>query len=203
MVTRRCLTDCIPDWWFRRILSLSSHILTDLFNIFEEILFDIVGKSEVCWWRLLPYKLSMIFFPDFQNYCRSFLSLADFWTVVADKIASFNMFYGTRAVHLIYEMLLTGFAVLVFFTVSRCVEFLWRSSLLFLHFTVKRYLHLILDRKSLQECSINVGFSQGSFHILIYFVLYIGDLPVSVICNIAVFLIKTTLYTNYVCVSEL
>ena len=56
----------------------------------------------------------MSFFSDFQNYCRSFHSLADFWTVVAVKITRnvVKLLCGTRAEHLIYEMLLIGFALL-------------------------------------------------------------------------------------------
>ena len=52
---------------------------------------------------------------------------------------------------------------------------------------------MVLDGKSSQECSVNVGVPQGSILGLTLFLLYINDLPDDVICDIAIYADDTTL----------
>ena len=55
---------------------------------------------------------------------------------------------------------------------------------------------MVLDGKSSQECSINVGVPQVSIVGPALFLLYITDVPDDVICDIAIYANDTTLYSN-------
>ena len=52
---------------------------------------------------------------------------------------------------------------------------------------------MILNGKSSQEYPVNAGVPQGSILDATLFLLYIYDLPVDVICNIAIYANDTTL----------
>ena len=53
---------------------------------------------------------------------------------------------------------------------------------------------MVLDGESSQEYPVNVGISQGSILGLTLFQLYSNDLPVDVICDIAIYADDTTLF---------
>ena len=55
---------------------------------------------------------------------------------------------------------------------------------------------MVLDGESSQEYPVNAGFPQGSILGPTPFLLYINDLPVDVICNIALYADNTTLYSK-------
>ena len=76
-------------------------------------------------------------FFDFQHGFRSSRSSADLLTVVSDRITrALNRSGTTRAVALIYQRLLTGFSMLVFFTNLSLMEFHVRYLALLLPFSV-------------------------------------------------------------------
>ena len=56
---------------------------------------------------------------------------------------------------------------------------------------------MILDGKSSQEYPINIGVPQGSILGPTLFLLYINNLPDDVICDIAIYVDDTTLYSKY------
>ena len=62
---------------------------------------------------------------------------------------------------------------------------------------------MVLDVKSSQEYSVNVGVPQGSILGRTLFLLYIKDLPDDVICDIAIYAHDTTLYSKYDWASDL
>ena len=55
---------------------------------------------------------------------------------------------------------------------------------------------MALDGMSSQEYPVNTGFSQGTIVGPALILLYISDLPDDVICNIAIYLDDTTLYSQ-------
>ena len=64
---------------------------------------------------------------------------------------------------------------------------------LFSSFLSNRWLLVGLDAKSSQEYPVNAGVPQGSIRGHALFLLYINDLPVDVICSIAIYADDTTL----------
>ena len=63
-------------------------------------------------------------------------------------------------------------------------------------FLINRRLSVVLDGKSSQEYPVNAEVSQGSILGPTLFLLYINDLPVDVICNIAIHADDNTLYSK-------
>ena len=125
---------------------------------------------------------------------RSTGSTADLLTVVSDRIARvFNRSGATQAVAL---------------DISKAFDRVWllhklRSygisgqifGLIFSFFS-NRWLWVVLDGKSLQVYQVNAGVPQGSILGPTLFLININDLPVNVICNIAIYADDTTLYSE-------
>ena len=63
-------------------------------------------------------------------------------------------------------------------------------------FLSNRQLQIVLDGKSSQEYPINAGVPQGSILGPTLLLLYINDLPDDVICDIAIYVDDTTLYSK-------
>ena len=55
---------------------------------------------------------------------------------------------------------------------------------------------MVLDGKSSQEYPVNAGGPQGFIHSPTLFLLYINDLSDDVFCDIAIYVVDTTLYSN-------
>ena len=55
---------------------------------------------------------------------------------------------------------------------------------------------MVLNGKSSQEYSVNVGVSQGSILVLYFFLLSINDIPDDIICNIAIYVDAYTLFSK-------
>ena len=136
-------------------------------------------------------------FSDFQYGFRSSRSTADLLTVVSDRIArAFNRSGATRAVAR---------------DISKDFDRIWHAGLLqklksygisgqifglISCFLSNRRLRVVLDGKSSQECLINARIPQGSVLGPTLFLLYINHLPDDVICDIAIYADKTTLYSK-------
>ena len=64
---------------------------------------------------------------------------------------------------------------------------------LILSFLSNRQLQVVLDGKSSKEYTVNTGVLQGSILGPTFFLLYINDLPIYVVCNIAIYADGNTL----------
>ena len=140
----------------------------------------------------------------FQDCSRSSRSTADLLTVVSDRIArAFNKSGATRTVAL---------------DISKAFDMVWHAGLvhklksygisgqifdLISSFLSNRWFRVVLDGKCSQEYPVNAGVAQGSILGRTLFLLYINDLPVDVICNIAIYADDTTLYSKCKQVSDL
>ena len=136
-------------------------------------------------------------FSDFQYGFRSSRSIADLLTVVSARIGrAFNKSGTTRTVAL---------------DIFKAFERVWHAGLLHKlnsygisgkifgltsSFLSNRCLQVVLDKKSSQEYPVHAGVPQGSILGPKIFLLYINDLPDDVICNIAIYVDDTTLYSN-------
>ena len=63
-------------------------------------------------------------------------------------------------------------------------------------FPSNRRLRVVLDAKSSQEYQVNAGVPQGSILAPTLFLLYINDLPDHVICDVAIYVDDTSLYSK-------
>ena len=143
-------------------------------------------------------------FPDFQYGFRSSRSTAGLLTVVPDRIGrAFNRYVATRAVAL---------------DISKASNRVWHAGLLhrlrssgisgqifglISSFLSNRWLCVVLNGKSSQECPVNAGVPKVSILGATLFLLYINDLPDCVICNIDIYADDTTLYSKCDQVSDL
>ena len=125
----------------------------------------------------------------------AWFSSADLLTVVYDRIArAFNRSSATQAValdiskalhrvchaRLLYKLKSYGISGQSFGFISA--------------FLSNRWLWIVLDGKSSQEYSVNVGVPQGYILGHTLFLLYINDSPDDIIFNIAIYADNTTLY---------
>ena len=130
-------------------------------------------------------------FSDFLYGFRSSLSTADLRTVVTDRIA--RVFNRSEA---------TTWAVVL--DISKGFDSVWHTG--FLHkfksdrisgrifglissFLRKRQIRVVLDGKSSQEPSVNVGVPRGSILCLTLFLLYINDLPDAIMILLSMLMI--------------
>ena len=143
-------------------------------------------------------------FSDFQYGFRSSRSTADLLTVVSDRLSgTFNRSGTTQAVAL---------------DISKAFDRVWHAGLLHKlksygisgqifglnsSFLSNRRLQVVLDGKSSQEYSVNVGVPQGSILGPTLFLLYINDLPDDVICDIAIYADDPTLCSKCIQTTDL
>ena len=136
-------------------------------------------------------------FSVFQYGFRYSRSTADLLTVVSDRIArAFNRSGAIQAVAL---------------DISKAFDRVWHAGLLhklksygisgqifglISSFLSNRRLQVVLDGKSSQEYSVNVGVPQGCILGPALFLLYINDPPDNIICGIAIYADDTTLYSK-------
>ena len=138
-------------------------------------------------------------FSDFQSGFRSSRSTADLPTVVSDRIARAFKRSGVldiskafdRVWHagLLHELKCYGISGQIFGFLSS--------------FLKNRRLLVVLDGKSAEKYPVNAGVPQGSILGLIFFLLYINDLPDDIICDIVIYADDTTLYSKCDQVSDL
>ena len=199
----KCLKEsCFPDCWkvssvvplFKNVGERSTaknyrpvSLLSVVSKVFEKLVNNrIVDHLEKCG-----------LFSDFQYGFRSCRSTADLLTVVSDRIArAFNKSVATRTVAL---------------DISKAFDRVWHAGLLhklksygiscqifslISSFLSNRRLRVVLDGKSSQEYPVNAGVPQGSILGPTLFLLYINDLPDDVICDIAIYVDDTTLYSR-------
>ena len=199
----KCLNEsCFPDCWkvssvvpvFKNVAKRSTtknyrpvSFLPVFRKVFEKLLNNrIVDHLEKCG-----------LFSDFHYGFRSSRSTADLLTVVSDRIArAFNRSRATRTVVL---------------DISKAFDRVWHAGLLhkpksygisgqifgrISSFLSNRRLRVVLDGKSSQEYPVNAEVPQGSILGPTLFLLYINDLPVDVICDIAIYVDDTTLYSK-------
>ena len=154
--------------------------------------------------RMVDHLQKCGLFSDFQYGFRSSRSTADLLTVVSDRIhRAFNRSEATRAVAL---------------NISTDFDRVWHAGLLhklksygisgqifgLISFLSNSRLRVVLDGKSSQEHPANAGVPQGSILGPTLFLLYVNDLPVDVICDIAIYADDTTLYSSvikHLCIS--
>ena len=121
-------------------------------------------------------------FSDFQYGFRSSRSTVDHLTVVSDRIVRvFKSSGATRAV-----------------TLDISNEFGMSDQIygLISYFLSNRQVRVVLDGKSLQEYPVNAEVPQGYILGPTLFLLYINDLPVDIICNVAIYADDTTFYSK-------
>ena len=137
-------------------------------------------------------------FSHFQYGSKSSWSTAHLLTAVSGRIfRAFNWSDTTRAVAL---------------DISKAFDRFWHAGLLhklksygisgpafgIVSSSVSnRWLRVVLAGKSSQEYPVNAGVSQGSIFSPTLFLLYINDLTVDVVCNIAIYADDTTLYSKW------
>ena len=153
-------------------------LLSVVSKVFEKILTN----------RIVYHLQKCGLFSDFQYGFRSSRLTADLLTLVSDKIArAFNRYGVARAVTL---------------DISKAFDRVWHAALLhrlksygisgqifdlISSFLSNRRLRVVLDGKSSQEYTVNVGIPQGSIFGPTLFLLYINDLTDSIICDIDVY----------------
>ena len=193
---------CFPDCWkvslvipvFKNVGERSTaknyhpvSLLSEVSKVLEKLVNNrIVDHLEKCG-----------LFSDFRYGFRFSGSTADLLTVVSYRIArAFSRSGATRAVAL---------------DISKAFDRVWHAGLLhklksygisgqifglISSFLSNRWLRVVLDGKSSQEYTVNATVRQGSILGPTFLLQYINDLPDDVICNIAINVDDTTLYSK-------
>ena len=147
--------------------------------------------------RIVDHLEKCGFFSNFQYGFRSSRSTAGLLTVVSGRITrASNRSGATRAVAL---------------DIFKAFDRVWHAGLLhklksygisgqifglFSSFLSNRRLRVVLVGKSSQEYPVNAEVPRGAILGPTLFLLYIEDLPVDVICDIAIYINDTTLYSK-------
>ena len=185
---------CIKECWDLLLKATALLVFFLWLIVFEKLVNNrIVDRLEKCG-----------LFSDFQYGFRSSRSTADLLTVASDRIArAFNRSEATLAMVL---------------DISKAFDRVWHAGILhklkvcgisgqifglISSFLSNRRLLVVLDGKSSQEYPVNTGVPQGSILGPTLFLLYINDLPDDVICDIAIYVDDTTLYSKYDQASDL
>ena len=155
---------------------------------YHPVLLSVVSKvfEKLVNNRIVDHLEKCDLFSDFQYGFRSSRSTADLLTVVSDRIAvaldiskAFDRVKHAGLLHKLKSYQISG---QIFGLISS--------------FLSNRQLRVVLDGKSSQEYPVNAGVPQGSILGPTLFLLYIIDLPDDVICNIAIYVDDTTLYSK-------
>ena len=195
-----CLREsCFPDCWkVSSVVPVSKNVgeRSTAKNYRPVSLHSVVSKyfENLVNNRIVDHLEKFGLFSDFQYGFRSSRPTADLLTVVSDRIVrAFNRSWATQAVALniskafdrvrhpglLHKLLFYGISGQIFGRISS--------------FLSNRRLRVVLDGKSSQEYRVNAGVPQGSILGPTLFLLYINDLPVDVICDIAIYVDDTTL----------
>ena len=155
-------------------------------KVFEKLVNNrIVDQLQICG-----------LFSDFQYGFRSSRSTADLLTVVSDRTArAFNRSWPTRVVAL---------------DICKAFDRVWHAGLLhklksygssgqilglISAFLSNRRLRVVLDGKSSQEYPVDARVLEGAILEPTLFLLYINDLPDDVVCDNAIYVDDSTLYS--------
>ena len=199
----KCLKEsCFADYWkvssvvpvFKNVGERSAaknYRSVSLLSVVSKVFEKLVNN------RTVDHLEKCSLFSDLQYGFRSSRSSADLLTVISDRIArSFNRSGATRAVAL---------------DISKAFDRVWHAVLLHKlksfgisgqifgltsSFLSNRRLQVVLDGKSSQEYLVNARVPQGSILGPTLLLLYINDLPDDVICDIAIYVDDTTLYSK-------
>ena len=198
----KCLKEsCFPDCWkvssvvpvFENVGERSTaknYHLVSLLSVVSKIFEKLVNN------RIIDHLEKCGLFSDFQYGFRSSRSTQDLLTVVSDRIVrAFNRSWAIQAVAL---------------DIFKAFDRVWHAGLLhkfksygisgwifglISSFLSKRRLRVVLDGKSSQNIQLMLEFLKTPLSVL-HFLLYINDLPDNVICNIAIDVDDTTLYSK-------
>ena len=189
-MVKKVITNLNSSKAFERSTVKNYHPVS-LFSVLSKVFEKLVSN------RIVDHPREIRPFSDFQYGFRFSRSTADLLTVVSDRIArAFNRSGATRAVA---------------FDISKAFDRVWQAGLLhkikyygissqifglISSFLSNRRLPMVLDGKSSQEYPVNAGVPQRSILGPTLSLLYINDLPGDVICNIAIYVDDSTLYSK-------
>ena len=144
--------------------------------------------------RLVDHLEKCGLFSDFHKGLRTSQSTADLLTVVSDRTAStVNRSAATRAVA---RDIFKAFDKVWHADRLHKLKSYRISSQIFgliSYFLSNRWLQLVLDGKSSQEYTVNVGAPQGSIHSLTLFLLYINDPPMLSVMYLSMMIIPLSI----------
>ena len=194
VVLKNCepeLSYILAELYASEVVLFSRFLFSSLLSVVSKVFEKLVNN------RIVNHLEKCGLFSDFQYGFRSSRSTADLLTVVSDRIArTFNRFGTTRAVALDISKAFdrVGHAGLLHKLTSYGIS--GQVLGLISSFLSNRKLWVVLDGKSSQEYPVNAEVPQRSILGPTLFLLYINDLPDSVICNIAIYADDNTVYSK-------